>query len=459
MNKTNKKTKPHPILYVAKKALKENKRLGFYFTAYFISSLAVPFLGSLLASLAVHMLAGGYSIGEYAGAMGVLVALTLVFEIIKIYSKERYQWESTFVRCGNFLTEVSEKSLTDDYDKIEPREHQTRLWAAFEALSSNWVGVEGIMKDTLTACCSLAGMLIYGILTGIYCPYALLPLVFSVAADLIFTVKAGKLFERSREKISECSRENAYLNSLAGSEYGKDVRAFKLQNWLLAKNEALISKRLAAEKSYRINNLGKDLTGVFFNVAREAITYFVLAAAVINGNLSLSSFVFVTGLTASFSTWLGDFSGSAYRLHSDTKQVAAYCDYLEDKPVFEEQKAVDVKPPVEIELDNVCFTYPGASEPVLKNVSFKIPAGGKIALVGNNGAGKTTLVKLLCGLYRPTSGVIRVNGEDISAYPREQYYKLVSAAFQESNLFAFNVMDNVTCTDETSANEAGFGKL
>lgn len=134
--------KVSPTAFVIKKALKANKRLAFYFIAKFISSLAVPFLGSLLAACAVHMLAGGYEISEYFGAMAGLAALTLAFEVIKIYSIERYQWQSTFVRCGDFLCEVAEKSLTDDYDKIEPRECQTKLWAAFEALGSNWVGVE-----------------------------------------------------------------------------------------------------------------------------------------------------------------------------------------------------------------------------------------------------------------------------------------------------------------------------
>lgn len=447
--------KVSPTAFVIKKALKVNKRLAFYFIAKFISSLAVPFLGSLLAACAVHMLAGGYEISEYFGAMAGLAVLTLAFEVIKIYSTERYQWQSTFVRCGDFLCEVAEKSLTDDYDKIEPRECQTKLWAAFEALGSNWVGVEGMLKDLSTASVSFAGMLFYGALTGFYCPYALLPLIFSVAADLFFTVTAGKLYERSREKINECSRENDYLRSVSKSAYGKDIRAFKLENWLIKKSEQLIKRRIDAERSYRLNNLGKDLTGVFFNVAREAVTYLVLASAVIGGEMSIASFTFVTGLTAGFSTWLSDFSGSAYRLHSHSKQVAAYRDFLEDNGQEKAAREVAVAP-VEIELENVSFTYPGAEKPVLNGVSFKIPAGGKVALVGNNGAGKTTLVKLLCGLYRPTSGVIKINGEDISKFPREEYYKLISAAFQESNLFAFGVQDNVTCTDGDKANEPAF---
>ena len=67
-----------------------------------------------------------------------------------------------------------------------------------------------------------------------------------------------------------------------------------------------------------------------------------------------------------------------------------------------------------IVLENVSFTYPGTDRPALSNVSVSIQPGERIALVGENGAGKTTLVKLLMGLYRPTSGRIVVDGTDLN---------------------------------------------
>ena len=64
----------------------------------------------------------------------------------------------------------------------------------------------------------------------------------------------------------------------------------------------------------------------------------------------------------------------------------------------------------ELEFRNVSFRYEGAERDTIHNLSLKIRSGEKLALVGLNGAGKTTLVKLLCGLYRPTSGEILYNG-------------------------------------------------
>lgn len=76
----------------------------------------------------------------------------------------------------------------------------------------------------------------------------------------------------------------------------------------------------------------------------------------------------------------------------------------------------------------------------------------KIALVGKNGAGKTTFIKLLCRLYEPTEGMITLNGIDIKQYDYEAYLTLFSVVFQDFNLFAFPVRENVA-TDRNAQDD------
>ncbi len=99
---------------------------------------------------------------------------------------------------------------------------------------------------------------------------------------------------------------------------------------------------------------------------------------------------------------------------------------------------------VEIEFQNVTFTYPGTERKVLDHVSFTIRAGATAALVGLNGSGKTTVCKLLLRFYEPTSGNIFINGTDITQFSRESLYDHFSALFQDFAKFERSVGDNVT---------------
>jgi ATP-binding cassette subfamily B protein len=79
----------------------------------------------------------------------------------------------------------------------------------------------------------------------------------------------------------------------------------------------------------------------------------------------------------------------------------------------------------------VSFTYPGTDRPVLEDIDLHLPAGSTVAVVGDNGAGKTTIVKLLAGMYRPTTGSIEVDGTDLAELDIVSWRSRLSGAFQD----------------------------
>ena len=118
-----------------------------------------------------------------------------------------------------------------------------------------------------------------------------------------------------------------------------------------------------------------------------------------------------------------------------------------------------------IEFCHVGFAYADGT-PVLRDVSFRIDKGRKIALVGYNGAGKTTLIKLLMRFYDVTDGAILYNGTDIRDYDLTAYRAKIAAVFQDYKIFAATVAENVAggaCFAEdrprvtAALNEATFG--
>jgi len=97
----------------------------------------------------------------------------------------------------------------------------------------------------------------------------------------------------------------------------------------------------------------------------------------------------------------------------------------------------------EIEFRNVSYKFEGASQPVLKNLSFKIPVGQKVALVGKMGSGKSTLSRLIAGIYEPTEGAILIDGVDVRQIDQADIRKNIGIMLQESWLFSGTVRENI----------------
>ena len=89
----------------------------------------------------------------------------------------------------------------------------------------------------------------------------------------------------------------------------------------------------------------------------------------------------------------------------------------------------------DISFDNVGFSYPNSKVKVFNNLNLTIKKGEKVAIVGENGAGKTTLVKLICRLYRPTSGKISIDDTDLLDVNSDTWYKNIGILFQDYNAY------------------------
>jgi ATP-binding cassette, subfamily B, bacterial len=100
-----------------------------------------------------------------------------------------------------------------------------------------------------------------------------------------------------------------------------------------------------------------------------------------------------------------------------------------------------------ISVQDVTFSYPDSNKRVLEGVSFHLPAGKVVALVGENGAGKTTLIKLLTDFYQPSSGQILIDGVDLTHIPPDEWRSRLSAAFQDFSKFEFLVREAVGIAD------------
>jgi len=102
-----------------------------------------------------------------------------------------------------------------------------------------------------------------------------------------------------------------------------------------------------------------------------------------------------------------------------------------------------VDPINEIEFRDVSFCYPGSNKKILEDVNFKIQRGKTLAIVGKNGAGKTTLVKLICRLYKPTSGEIIVDGKNMADFSPYSIQEQISVLFQDHGNYYLTARENI----------------
>jgi ATP-binding cassette subfamily C protein LapB len=97
----------------------------------------------------------------------------------------------------------------------------------------------------------------------------------------------------------------------------------------------------------------------------------------------------------------------------------------------------------EIEFKNVSFKFEGSKQATINNVSFKIPAGQKVALVGKMGSGKSTMSKLIAGMIEPTSGAILIDGIDVRQIDPADVRKNIGVMLQDSWLFSGTIRENI----------------
>ncbi|MCD4700905.1 MAG: ABC transporter ATP-binding protein/permease, partial [Candidatus Aegiribacteria sp.] len=105
--------------------------------------------------------------------------------------------------------------------------------------------------------------------------------------------------------------------------------------------------------------------------------------------------------------------------------------------------AMDIEPEPAILVKNLSFTYPGTEVEVLKDVSFQLPVGGTLGIVGRTGSGKTTLVELLMRLYDPPEGTVFLGEIDVHEVKLSNIRGMFGYVPQETFLFAMSIADNI----------------
>lgn len=127
---------------------------------------------------------------------------------------------------------------------------------------------------------------------------------------------------------------------------------------------------------------------------------------------------------------------------ASARRISEVLDAPEDLVVRSEEEYPRKETDAHIEFDDVCFSYLGRKND-MEHISFKLPKGGSLGIIGATGSGKSTLIKLLLRFYDVNSGAVRINGRDVRTIPHDEFYAMFGTAMQYDFLYADTVEENI----------------
>ncbi|MFF8983576.1 ABC transporter ATP-binding protein [Streptomyces globisporus] len=247
-----------------------------------------------------------------------------------------------------------------------------------------------------------------------------------------------------KQRAAQAHRAQALISGLNGID---TVRAYRLEDAVREK---------VTDESWRVRNLGIEVFRFFGRfVGREnraefiglvlilVVGYALLEAdAATLGEVSAAPLMFhrlFTPLGAIMFT----FDEAQKSGASLTRLVGVFSEPSEERLVGDASVATAAVAPYPVTVRDLTFTYPGAEDPVLRDVSLSIPAGGSLALVGATGAGKSTLAALIAGIGRPQAGSVHIGTHDLAGMDEAGARALVSILTQETHVFSGPLSDDL----------------
>lgn len=432
-------------------AAKEDKKQFFRVACLTIFAGVYPFMSVVLPKLAIGTLE---QFGKDAVKPLVIVLLgyLLVAGICGFMSNYLTQVigaENMRIRL-RYIIRCIEKIQNMDYKNVEDSTFWEKYDKAMNAGNNNTEGIEGLYNHLAklpAMTITLIGMCVIGMTLS---PFVVLALVLHVIVIMWVSAKVHDLEYAKKQEIAKASRRMRYFrNTTQDFTFGKDIRIFDLRQRILDNYKSEINayvaiKRMLANKKFLLGGASL-LTLLLTNV----VMYGILIEKTYNG-MPISSFTMYVALITSLMALMIEYGEYMTFIRNEGEYVNDYFRLIDAPLITEGEQSPEIDGQVEIVFDHVTFRYPNTDVDIYKDFSFTIHKGERLAIVGINGAGKSTLVKLICGLYEPNEGHIYINGIDIREWNKQALYNLYSTVFQDFNILAFTLRENVTCKKENS---------
>lgn len=462
--------------YIMRAFLRYRKSTIAYLFIGGIAGASMSYIWTIIAKLVIDM------ITRQAGAADKdvtpllwLVVFTTVVEFIMMWlnttAAKKLRTGFLYTRL-KLIEERIAKTMTLEYEQLEDPDMLDRLQKAKRSAEGEWMGLGALMSNMWSTAVQLVAVLTaVGIIFTLNGWLVLIIFVLSFIQFEYFDYIRIKDKEVMWDAMAPHWRRMNYMQETATDfSYAKDIRLYGMKPWLLGKykdiNKIELEHWIQSRKYWAMN----VWFGQGISLVRNVLIYGWLIYDMLFNGMSIGDFTLYTGSAITFSMYVSQFLQSLGGMREHSAKVDDFRSYMDIKNADELQEKHTPVPEADgytFEFRNVSFRYKGQETWALKNLNLTFSAGQRLAVVGLNGAGKSTFIKLLLRLYDVTEGQILCNGIDIRKFDRNEYFRLFSPAFQEVEVFAFPLCENVSMrlsgdTDRSKAEEflraAGMGE-
>lgn len=458
-----------------------------------LTKAVVPYINIWLSAQIINELAGT----RQPQRLWMLVAVTIIADVvlallIKALERARAVEDSWYLQKYREEKYLNEKMMRMDYsifEKQQTKDLRTRI-----GQDAQWFG-RGIkyLNQMLYHCAEgsfrvIGAVLLTwelfrskvpyeaGWLTCLNHPFMLLVMAVILCVATILSpfcsVKAMSFQQYFGENISLLNRIFEFIMAnLQDQNRSLDVRMYEQEYYSNYHIDQVVKQFILKTSSLARFIKGPvglyNAAGAVVSVLFTGIVYLFVCLKAWAGAFGIGSVTqYVASITA-MSSGLGALFKTIGEMENNMPTLRKVFEFLEMPNVMYQGSLTTEKRSdrnYEVEFRDVSFQYPGSDDWALRHVNMKFQVGQRLAVVGENGSGKTTFIKLLCRLYDPTEGVILLNGIDIRKYKYDDYMHIFAAVFQDFQLLAFSLAENVAASheyDEEKVREclikAGFG--
>lgn len=433
--------------------------LFFQCAIYTAISLGVPLIAVTFPKILIGMLTGAEPSKE-ALVMICVAFLTVggLFYFFEAWLLHRSMPRIMILRL-DYLRDIMVKVMRMEYRYCEDSAFNEKYEMGISACNGTNQGVEAIYRKLFALPSLVVSVLVLSVFVGWKSVVVLAAILVHIGVTVWVTLRVQKYRYDKKSELSHHQRRLWEFSRAAQDfAYGKDVRVYDLKERVMDHFRLDLKGYLGVRRMIANRELLLGLLSLLTLALSDVATYGVLTWLTVRG-MSIADYSMYVVAAVTLTAKMTEMSENITFVTNEYLYAKDFYEFM-DTDLGEKGGSVPAATSgagLEIEFDRVTFRYPGGDRNIFTDFSLHIPAGQRLAVVGVNGAGKSTLIKLLLGFFPVDSGEIRINGINVQDYDRTALYSMFAAVFQDTNVLAFSVAENIAgreSVDEAKVYEA-----